>query len=209
MRRARQAPEAIGSRLWRGAGLVALAWAGGATLPPAVRANHLSGGEPDFVGYYAAGAIVLVFAGLIGALGLGPGRVRLLGRRLGPFLLVAGLGVLLTGAWQYARYPSPEALLGGGAWGRVAAWQIAGTTVVFSLFSAAVMLWAFRQGLMGFGEAAKYRFLQAGDPGDPRAAAPATGGAEHLVWIPLGVMAGFALFFVGAVAYVWFAVVRP
>lgn len=176
-------------------------------LPAPALADHMSGGTPDVMGAFGATSLVLIFVGLLGVLGHWPGRFKLGGRRWGLVALVAGLATLAGGSWYTAGFAGPEEELGGAIWGRLVVQQFVGLFLVFGGFSAAVVFWATRQGVLGFGEQAKYGILTNGEPGDPAAALPPRQKAEWLVWLPVAGMAALALLIAGGLAYVALVVV--
>ncbi|MFO7171604.1 MAG: hypothetical protein DIU70_001370 [Bacillota bacterium] len=193
----------------RRAATLAGAVAGAMALPAPALADHLSGGTPDVMGAFGGISLVLTFLGLLGVLGLWPGRLRGYGQRLGLGALVAGLVALVAGSWYTAHLGGPEEFLGGAAWGQVVMQQFAGLFLVFGGFSAAVIAWALRHGVLSFGEAVKYGILHRGDPVDPAALRPPRRRAEGLVWVPVAGMVLLALFIAGGLAYVTFTLGTP
>ncbi|HWH68268.1 MAG TPA: hypothetical protein VNT26_02745, partial [Candidatus Sulfotelmatobacter sp.] len=167
-----------------------------------VYAEHLSGGTNDLMGLYGGISLLLGFGGLLGLLGLGPKRWRKLGFRLGRWLLAAGAAVLAAGGYQVAVRAKVEQVLGGEAYGRMAAQQIAGTLGAFVLFWGGVYFLARRTGVLNMGESVKYLVLRNGDPAERTATRAPEPGDQRLMWIPFAAMGVLALFFTAGVLIV-------
>jgi len=173
--------------------LAALAWL--ILFPGSAAASHLSGGESDLMGLYGGIALVLGFAGLLGALGLLPRRWRWHGYRYGRWLLAIGLLVLVGGGFHASAAGTAERQLGDEAWGRLATQQLLGTLVVFVSFWGGVYYLARRAGVLNMGESVKYAILRNGDPPEPTASRAARPGEQRLMWIPFAAMGILAAFF--------------
>jgi hypothetical protein len=169
--------------------------------PSTAFATHLSGGENDLMGVYAAIALVLGFAGLLALLGLVPRGWRSLAQRYGRWLLAAGVLVLLGGGYHVATIGTVEEALGDLAFGRLATQQLIGTLVVFVGFWGGVYYLGKKSGVLNMGESVKYALFRNGDPPDRTASRKDRPGEQRLMWIPFAAMGAIALSLTAGVLY--------